>query len=153
MKSKWQATEEDKKDCHRCRNGWPLIKNEGGFRAHSNGDSKELPCLAPGPLRLAPPAPRRDLKPILRRIVARFGYFLVGDAFLLVVVGLVWLALQGIHAVLTLLPGGWDQALSYARRGLVDGILGIVAIIGITQAGEYLWKIFRKPERQEESTT
>lgn len=150
--SKWIPTEEDLKDCGHCRGGWPLILHNG-YRAHRSAPDAEItPCFSTGPLRLAP-VPKRDYVAIKKFFVTRLGYFLVGDAFLAIVVGFVLLVLKGVHLIVAALPGGVDQALEYTKRGAIAIVIGITAIRGITAGGEYLWNTFTKSAKKEESTT
>jgi hypothetical protein len=151
--SKWAPTEEDLKDCGHCRGGWPLVIHNG-YRAHrSSPDAEITPCFSTGPLRLAPPAPKRDYSKLVRFVAKKFGYFLIGDALLGIVVLIALAILKGVHFILVLLPGGVDQAIEYARRGAIGTAVGLAAIYGLTTAGEYIWKTFTKPASKEESST
>lgn len=151
--SKWVPTEEDLKDCGHCRSGWSLVIHNG-YRAHrSSPEAGITPCYATGPLKLAPPAPRRNYAGHARFAAKKFGFFLIGDALLGIVVFLVLVALKGVHFIMTLLPGGVDQAMDYARRGIIAVAIGIAAIYGLTTAGEFLWNTFKKPVSKEESST
>lgn len=151
--SKWAPTEEDLKDCGHCRGGWPLVLHNG-YRAHrSSPDAEVTACYSTGPLRLAPPAPKHDYAKQARFAAKKFGFFMFGNIFVAIVVILVLVAIKGIHFVMSLLPGGVDQALQYLRYGIMYIALGAASIYGVTTAGEYLWNTFKKPINQEESNT
>jgi len=152
MKIRYKPTEDDQKDCHRCRNGWVLIRNERGYRAHTE-NGKEIPCLAQGPLVRAPEPPKLDRIALRKLAFQKLGYFLVGDAFIAAVVALVWAVYSGIYYMLDKLPGGVNAALHLARIGIVDLVLGIMAVYAITVAGEFLWNTFKGPTNTDKSTT
>ena len=152
-KVKWLPTDEDKKDCHRCRNGWILVKNALGFRAHWETDEKLLTCHAKGPLQLAPEPPKRDGAAIRRGILQRFGYFLVGDIAIGAVAALVYAVYYGIYYVLDKLPGGVETALHFGRGIAVDAVVGISCIYAAISVGEFIVKTFKKPVTNVEPTT
>jgi hypothetical protein len=149
---RYAPTEDDKKDCHRCRNGWPLIRNAGGYRAHVE-NKKELACLSNGPLMRAPAPPKRTREQWRALALKKAGYFLVGDVFIAAVAALVFGVYSALYYVLDKLPGGINAALHLVKLGAVDLVLGIMAIYAITVAGEFLWKTFKGPSNPTEPTT
>lgn len=147
-KVKWLPTEEDKKDCHRCRNGWVLVKNELGYRAHWESDEKLLTCHATGPLVKAPPQPRAP-RVWTKWTLQKLGYFVVGDVAIGAIAGLVYAIYYGAHYLLDRLPGGVETVLSHGRSIFMDVFIGVLCVSAATQAGEFLIKSFKKPVNDE----